>query len=296
LRPENLPLDLALTATFTLLSRMEVRRLRKRLRIGEVARLIGVTTKTVRHYEKVGLLGESERSEAGYRLYAADDLLRLQRIRHLQSLGLSLDRIKGVLGEPGSGAGLRDVLESLLAEVEGQVGTLERRRDRIREVLAKEDPEAPQGEPRAMKLAEEHLGEHLKEASPSLIEQERKMWATLEAFEWPEEYANVQESLVRYYARNPEEYRAALALEERLVLLTDLPEDSPEVEALVDDYARYVETSPLTEELRRGPRATHEALGAVFLEIATSGMSPAQLRFFGLFGERLAATESGDAG
>jgi DNA-binding transcriptional MerR regulator len=49
------------------------------LRIGEVARLVGVTTKTGRHYEKVGLLGEPERSEAGFRLYTADDLLRLQR-------------------------------------------------------------------------------------------------------------------------------------------------------------------------------------------------------------------------
>lgn len=173
--------------------------MRERLRIGEVARLVGVTTKTVRHYEKVGLLGEPERSEAGYRLYAADDLLRLQRVRHLQSLGLSLDRIQGVLGVPDSGTGLRDVLEALLAEVEGQLGALERRRDRIREVLAREDPEAPKGEPRAMKLAEEHLGEHFKEASPSLIEQERKMWATLEAFEWPEEYANVLALLSRFY-------------------------------------------------------------------------------------------------
>ena len=266
------------------------------MRIGEVARLVGVTTKTVRHYEKVGLLGEPERSEAGYRLYTADELLRLQRVRHLQSLGLSLDRIKRVLGEPGSGTGLREVLEALLAEVEGQMGTLQRRRDRIREVLAREDLEVPEGEPRAMRLAEEYLGEHLKEASPSLIEQERKMWATLEAFEWPEEYANVQESLVRYYAENPEEYRAALALEERLVYLSDLPEDSLEVEALVVDYARYVEASPLTEELKRRPQATNEALGGVFLEIATASMSPAQRRFFTLFGERLAAAEKGEAG
>ena len=63
----------------------------------------------------------------------------------------------------------------------------------------------------------------------------------------------MQESLVGYYAQNPEEYRAALALDERLVLLADLFEDSPEVEALVDDYVRYVDTSLLTEELRRGP-------------------------------------------
>jgi len=268
--------------------------LRERLRIGEVARLVGVTTKTVRHYEKVGLLGEPERSASGYRLYTADDLLRLHRVRRLQSLGLSLDRIKGVLGEPGAGTGLREVLEALLAEVEGQLVALASRRDRLRETLAREDPEAPEGEPRAMKLAEEYLGERLKEASPSLIEQERKMWATLEAFEWPEEYANLQESLVRYYAQNQEEYRAALALEERLVLLADLPEYSPEVEALVDDYARYVETSPLAEELRREPEPA--ALGGVFLELMTAGMSPAQRRFFGLLGERLAVSEKGDAG
>jgi hypothetical protein len=68
-----------------------------------------------------------------------------------------------------------------------------------------------------MKLAKECLGEYLKEASPSLVGQERKIWATLEAFDWPEEYANVQESLVRYYAQNPEEYRAALARDEHLV-------------------------------------------------------------------------------
>ena len=63
---------------------------------------------------------------------------------------------------------MRDVLEVLLAEIEGQLGTLERRRDRIREMLARKAPEIPEGETRAMKLAEEHLGEHLKEASSSL--------------------------------------------------------------------------------------------------------------------------------
>ena len=57
-----------------------------------------------------------------------------------------------------------------------------------------------------------------------------------------------------------------------------------------------MEASPLTEELKRGPQATNEALGGVFLEIATTSMSPAQRRFFTLFGERLAAAERGEAG
>ena len=44
--------------------------MRERLRIGEVAKLLGVTPKTLRHYEKVGLLEETERTEADYRLYS----------------------------------------------------------------------------------------------------------------------------------------------------------------------------------------------------------------------------------
>jgi DNA-binding transcriptional MerR regulator len=158
------------------------------LSIGEVARLVGVTTKIIRHYEKVRLLGAPQRSEARYRLYAADDLLRLQRVRRLQSLGLSLDhRIKGVLGEPGADAGLREVLETLLVEVEGQLAAPEERQEHIRETLDREDPELPEGETRAMKLAKECLGDYPKEASFSLLGQERKIWATLEAFDCPEE-------------------------------------------------------------------------------------------------------------
>ena len=59
------------------------------LTIGELARLAGVTPKAIRHYHKVGLLREPERSEAGYRLYGAEDLLRLGRVRRLAGLGLS---------------------------------------------------------------------------------------------------------------------------------------------------------------------------------------------------------------
>ena len=67
------------------------------------------------------------------------------------------------------------MLEALLVEVEGQLATLEERRDRIRESVDWEDPELPEGEPRAMKLAEECLGEYFQEASPSLVGQERKI-------------------------------------------------------------------------------------------------------------------------
>jgi DNA-binding transcriptional MerR regulator len=51
--------------------------MRELLQIGEVARLIGVSTKTIRYYHEIGLLDEPERATSGYRLYTARHLLRL---------------------------------------------------------------------------------------------------------------------------------------------------------------------------------------------------------------------------
>lgn len=51
--------------------------MRERLTIGEVAKLTGVTTKTVRHYHKIGLLSEPDRSDSEYKLYPADTLFQL---------------------------------------------------------------------------------------------------------------------------------------------------------------------------------------------------------------------------
>lgn len=71
------------------------------LRIGEVARRTGLTVRTLRHYDDLGLLVPSERSAGDYRLYSDADLRRLLAIGHLKSLGLSLDDIGRALDDPG---------------------------------------------------------------------------------------------------------------------------------------------------------------------------------------------------
>ena len=88
---------------------------RRRLTIGEAARLLGMTPRAIRHYERLGLLEEPERSAAGYRLYGAGDLLRLRRIKRLRELGLGLRRIGEILDAPEAGVGRRRVLKTLLA-------------------------------------------------------------------------------------------------------------------------------------------------------------------------------------
>nr|BBH85800.1 MerR family transcriptional regulator [Thermosporothrix sp. COM3] len=64
---------------------------------GEVARMAGVTVRTVRFYDREGLLSPSAHSEKGYRLYTDEDVLQLQKILALKYLGFSLDEIKRCL-------------------------------------------------------------------------------------------------------------------------------------------------------------------------------------------------------
>jgi len=67
-------------------------------RIGEVAKLTGVTTRTLRYWEELGLLQPASRTEGGERVYGAGDVRRVTRIRDWQELlGFSLDEVKTVL-------------------------------------------------------------------------------------------------------------------------------------------------------------------------------------------------------
>jgi DNA-binding transcriptional MerR regulator len=62
----------------------------KSVQIGKLAKQLGITTRTIRYYEEIGLMGESERLGGGTRTYNKDDILRLKFILKLKELGISL--------------------------------------------------------------------------------------------------------------------------------------------------------------------------------------------------------------
>lgn len=107
------------------------------LQIGDVADLFNISTKTLRHYEKLGLL-EPQRSENGYRVYDSAEILQIQRIRNLQRLGLSLRRIKQILSSADGELNWETVLASLLDETESEIAALEARRERLEGLLDSE--------------------------------------------------------------------------------------------------------------------------------------------------------------
>nr|WP_300014163.1 MerR family transcriptional regulator [Pseudonocardia sp.] len=80
------------------------------MRIGEVSARTGLSIRTIRHYDHLGIVVPSGRSAGGFRQYSEDDVRRLELVRTLRPLDLSLDQVRELLaaidlvasGGPGS--------------------------------------------------------------------------------------------------------------------------------------------------------------------------------------------------
>ena len=64
------------------------------VQIGALAKELGITTRTIRYYEEIGLMGKTDRVDGGTRTYNKDDVLRLRFILKLKGLGISLKEIQ----------------------------------------------------------------------------------------------------------------------------------------------------------------------------------------------------------
>jgi DNA-binding transcriptional MerR regulator len=109
------------------------------MQIGELAERTGLSIRTLRHYDEIGLLRPSARSEGGFRLYTADDESRLLLIRRMKPLGYSLEQmgellavVDGLEADPSD-----DALRAQLADIRDEAH--QRREDLRRKVAAAEE-------------------------------------------------------------------------------------------------------------------------------------------------------------
>jgi DNA-binding transcriptional MerR regulator len=107
------------------------------LKIGEIARLMGVEAQTIRNYEKQGLLKPVARSEGGHSLYGQEEVARARFIKRAKLAGLTLAEVKGLLalvaeGERGDNIPrLKEVLEKQLQKTEVRMEELSAFRDSL---------------------------------------------------------------------------------------------------------------------------------------------------------------------
>ncbi|WP_436533033.1 MerR family transcriptional regulator [Actinoplanes sp. HUAS TT8] len=112
------------------------------MRIGELADLVGISTRAIRHYHRVGLLPEPTRRGNGYRDYSLRDAVELARVRRLVELGLSLAEVGDVLAGDAD-RDLADILRELDADLAGQEADIRRRRVRLAQLLRQADEGVP---------------------------------------------------------------------------------------------------------------------------------------------------------
>jgi DNA-binding transcriptional MerR regulator len=118
--------------------------MKEKMRIGEFADQAGVTPRTIRYYEGLGLLGPNEREGQGFRYYTDVELTRLKKIDVLKQLGLTLEEIGEVLplycDDPTGVRGKQRVLEILqahLAETDEKIDSLQRFRVELQANIAR---------------------------------------------------------------------------------------------------------------------------------------------------------------
>lgn len=125
---------------------------RTSLRSGELARLAGVSTDTLRHYERKGVLARPRRASNGYRQYPPGALARVLLVRRALAFGFTLDELARVLRVRDRGAApcreVRELAAEKLAEVEVRLAELAGLRDELRATLNEWDGRlaaAPEG-------------------------------------------------------------------------------------------------------------------------------------------------------
>ena len=111
------------------------------MRIGEVGEATGVTTKTLRFYESIGLLPEPDRTPSGYRDYSPEVTERVQFIRDAQAAGLTLAEVTSVLELKDAGSRTCEhtlaLVERHVAEIDNKIEALADTRRRLADLAGR---------------------------------------------------------------------------------------------------------------------------------------------------------------
>lgn len=264
---------------------------RSQLRIGEIARLLGITPKTVRHYHKLGLLPEPERSEGGYRLYGVDELQQLGRIRRLSGIGLSLQQIKFILDADDPDSLLRETLHRLSRELAAQQERIEARRRRIESYLAEgrslaevTQPEAPSP---TYQMLSARLGGYLT-IPETLAEFDKHLFSQLDSFDWGEAYAEGWQTAAGAFETQTEVRAVVLSLSEKLIALQSMSEDDPQIQVWADEVVKSkvyelmaaLFNAPSPMSTLESPVA--DAMRQIVQQSVDHHLAPAQRRFLSL--------------
>jgi DNA-binding transcriptional MerR regulator len=210
--------------------------------VGELSRLTGVTVRALHHYDEIGLVRPSQRSQAGYRIYGDHDVLRLQQVLVLRELGVPLDEIAAAIDQAADRAALLRKHRAALVEKRGRIDAMVAAVDAALRVL----------EEGSKKMRPEDFKQMFDGFNPEDHEEEvRQKWGHTEAY---------KESTRRSQQYGKPEWEAIKrekdAISQRLRELMEqgaAPTD-PAVQAAVEDHRQHITRwfYPCSREMHHG--------------------------------------------
>jgi DNA-binding transcriptional MerR regulator len=214
--------------------------------VSSLARLAGVSARTLRYYDEIGLLTPSARTESGYRQYDQEDLLRLQQILFYRELEMPLIEIRDILADEDF-----NPIEALRSHREGLLA----RSDRLLRLIAAVDSSIEQLEEGQMRLSDEEL---FAAFSPELSDRYRK--------EAREQYgdARVEETENRLRKLSKEQWKKVQAeggqVAKQIASLMDQPIETPEVQEAIARHHTWI------EHFYQAPAFVYRGLGQMYVD------------------------------
>ena len=217
--------------------------------VGEAARMARVTVRALHHYDDIGLLSPSERSDGGYRLYTDADLRRLYQILFYREVGFSLDEIAAILAGSDADAltHLRRQEEQLLAEEARIAAMLKAVRERLR----------ARREGRVLTMKDE-MGLYGNWSQDPYAEEARERWGHTEA------YRQSARRTKSYTSRDWEAIKGEMQAIDEAWVAVKTAGTAPDSAAAMDVAERH--RHHLTRWFYDCPPAFHAGLGRMFVD------------------------------
>ena len=262
-----------------------------KLRIGQVADLLGITPKTIRHYHKLGLLPVPERQDNGYRVYRVQSLYRINLIKSLKRIGFSLGDIQQIMDADSPDEQLHQELRRMKQAVDTQIADLQSRQDLIQGLISKEATldETQQPEfPVIIDMMPPSFLDNLNTLSPQMLSLEKSLYEQLDSFQWGAEYEELLQKLGTFLAENPE---IVQALETAFERAKHLAPDDETLHTLAIQLAEKIDGTPLHNLLLKSSFAQDKSVFQSFLSVSedtiSDGLTPSQKQLLTLIDDNL---------
>jgi DNA-binding transcriptional MerR regulator len=217
--------------------------------VGELARLAGVTVRTLHHYDRIGLVRPSERTPAGYRSYDVRDLDRLQQVLVYRELGFPLEEVATLLDDPAADPA---------AHLRRQHRLLRERLERTQAMVAAVEKEMEARQMGISLTPEERFELFGKGFSDDYQAEAEQRWGETEA--WAQSQRRTSAYTKEDWVRIKDE---AADVERRLAeaLRDGVPAGSPQAMDLAEEHRRHI-----TRWFYDCPPKMHAGLGRMYVE------------------------------